>query len=80
MDGDKIKWVYLKTNELGLETCALKGYNDPEEILEFIKKYIDYDKIFKSELENKLSAFYSAMKWGRLPEKNAKIISKFFDF
>ena len=80
MDGDKIKWVYLKTNELGLETCALKGYNDPDEVLEFIKKYIDYDKIFKSELENKLSAFYGAMKWGRLPEKNAKIISKFFDF
>ncbi len=80
VDGDKIKWVYLKNNELGLETCALKGYDDPEEIVDFIKKYIDYDRIFKGELENKLSAFYDAMKWGRLPEKNAKIISKFFEF
>ena len=80
VDGDKIKWVYLKNNEFGLESCALKGYDDPKEIVEFIKKYIDYDRIFKGELENKLSAFYGAMKWGRLPEKNAKIISKFFDF
>jgi len=72
--------VYLKNNELGLESCALKGYDDPDEIVDFIKKYIDYDRIFRGELENKLSAFYDAMKWGRLPEKNAKIISKFFEF
>ncbi len=79
-NGDKIKWVYLKENPLGLESCALKGYDDPEEILEFIDKYTNYDKIFNGELKNKLEAFYSAMKWGRLPEKNIKIIRKFFEF
>ena len=78
-DGDKVKWVYLKTNPLGLDTVAFKDYNDPKEILDFIEQYIDRDEIYKSEFENKLDDFYAALKWQKASAstQNAK---KFFSF
>ncbi len=39
-DGDKVKWVYLKTNPLGLDTLAFKDYNDPKEVMDFVETYI----------------------------------------
>jgi hypothetical protein len=36
--------------------------------------------IFTRELNNKLGAFYSAMKWGELPSKSMRQVHKFFDF
>jgi len=36
-NGDKIKWVYLKQNPLGLSTIAYKGHEDPPEVLDFIR-------------------------------------------
>lgn len=78
-DGDKIKWVYLKNNPLGLESVGLTGYNDPKQILDFVKQYIDYDLIWQKELENKLDDFYKAMAWKR-PNPNLKNASKFFEF
>ena len=77
---EKIKWVYLKSNPYGYESMALKGYDDPEEIVDYVEKYIDYNKHFQSDLENKLLAFYGALGWGKLPAKNTKMIQKFFDF
>ena len=77
---DKIKWVYLKQNPYGYDSLAMKGYDDPVEIVQYIEKYIDYNRHFQSDLENKLSAFYTALKWGKLPAKNTKMIQKFFDF
>jgi hypothetical protein len=47
-------------------------------IVDIVKQYIDHDKIFKSSFENKLSDFYEAMHWGRVPENNN--LSKFFTF
>jgi len=78
-DGDKIKWVYLKNNPLGLSTVGLTGYNDPKEILDLVEEYIDYELIWQKELENKLDDFYSAMKWEK-PSPNLKTASKFFEF
>ena len=78
--GDKIKWVYLKTNPSGLGAIAFKNYDDPEGVMEFIRKYIDYDKIFNRELHNKLNSFYEALKWGQVPNHDMKQINKFFDF
>ena len=78
--GDKIKWVYLKTNSLGLDAMAFKNYDDPQEILDFINKYVNYDKIFDRELHNKLESFYGALKWGAVPNHDMKQINKFFDF
>jgi len=70
MDGEKIKWTYLKQNPFGLETLAVKGFDDPNEILKFIIQYIDYEKIFTASLENKLGDFYSALNWGAIPKND----------
>ena len=78
-DGDKVKWVYLKTNPLGLEAVAFKDYNDPKDIMDFVETYIDRDGIYKAELENKVDDFYNALKWDKasIETKTAK---KFFAF
>jgi len=78
-DGEKVKWVYLKQNPLGIDTLAFKDYNDPKEILDFITTYIDREEIYKAELENKLGDFYGALKWemASVDSQNAK---KFFEF
>ena len=78
-DGDKIKWVYLKQNPLGLDTLGFKNHNDPDVIMDFIKKYIDVDRIFQAELENKMNDFYRALKWERVNYSEKKL-SQFFGF
>jgi DNA polymerase elongation subunit (family B) len=78
-DGDKIKWVYLKPNPLGLDSVGLTGYNDPKEILDLVEQHIDYELIWKKELENKLDDFYEAMAWEK-PNPNLAKASQFFGF
>jgi DNA polymerase elongation subunit (family B) len=78
-DGDKIKWVYLKQNPFGLDTVAFKNYNDPDVIMDFVKKYIDVDRIFEAELENKMNDFYKALKWEKVNHAEKKL-SQFFGF
>ena len=78
-DGDKIKWVYLKKNPLGLQTTGFTGHSDPPEINQFIEQYIDYDLIWEKELENKLNDFYNAMDWDK-PNPNLAAASQFFSF
>ena len=77
-DGEKIKWGYLVNNPYGFETIALRGYQDPPEIIAFANQYIDHNKMFTSDLSNKFDDFYSAMGWGQLPENNNA--KKFFSF
>ncbi len=77
-DGDKVKWAYLRNNPYGFDTMALKGYQDPPEIIEFVTTYIDRNKQFERELKGKLDDFYAAMNWGVLPENNNA--AKFFSF
>ena len=78
INGEKIKWTYLKTNAMGLDTMALKGFEDPEPIDKFVTEYIDYEKVFNSAFANKLGDFYSAMNWGSIPKNNN--LGKFFSF
>ena len=78
-DGDKIKWVYLKPNPLGLESVGLTGYNDPKQILDLVEQNIDYELIWQKELENKLDDFYEAMAWEK-PNPNLAKASQFFGF
>jgi DNA polymerase elongation subunit (family B) len=78
-DGDKIKWVYLKQNPFGLDAIGFKGYNDPDEIMDLVKTYIDYDKIFERELLKKLEDFYGALGWGAVLSSQ-KTAEKFFSF
>ena len=75
--GDKIRCVYLKQYPLGLDVVAYKGHEDPKEIIEFIKKYINYDKIFNTALKKKLDMFYGALSWDDGVDKQ-KSMEKFF--
>lgn len=75
-NGDKIKWGYLKPNPYGFDTMGIKGFEDPEEISEFLLQYVDKNKIFESALLGKLQGLYDSMGWGVINlNKNT---SKFF--
>lgn len=78
-DGDKLKWVYLKDNPFYIESLAFRGYEDPDEIVDFINKFVDYDRIFQSDLENKFNDFYTALDWGIVSTKPSHA-DKFFEF
>ena len=76
-NGEKIKWVYLKNNPLGLETMAYKGHEDPIEIINFIKQFINPDKLYRQALHKKLMMFYVALGWSE-PTDATKTIERFF--
>ena len=78
-NGDKVKWVYLKNNPLGLDGLAFTGYSDPPEIEKFIETYVDHNKIFERELRGKLQDFYDAIGWGEVVSEQ-KTAEKFFSF
>ena len=78
-DGDKVKWVYMTNNPLGVEAVAFNGYNDPKEITDFISKYVDYTKLWEGEMQNKIDDFYSAMGWD-MANENLQKASQFFGF
>ena len=59
---------------------ALKGYDDPEELVEYVNKYMDYDALFENDLKNKLLDFYTALNFGMLPTDVNQSASKFFEF
>lgn len=76
--GDKILWAYLSDNPYMFDTIALRGYDDPPEIIEFVKKYINRDKLFDRGMENKLQSIWDDLGWGIvLMNKN---IAKVFSF
>ena len=76
-NGEKIKWVYLKQNSFGLNVLAYKGYEDPPEILQFIRDNIDFDKMYAQSLKKKLQMFYTALNWGE-PVDKEQSIERFF--
>jgi len=80
VDGEKIKWVYMKENPYKLDTLAMKGYNDPQEIVELVTQYIDYDLLFEKELQSKIQDFYSALRWGNIPTQVNQNADQFFSF
>jgi DNA polymerase elongation subunit (family B) len=79
-DGAKIKWTQLKKNELGIHTIALKGYDDPPELVALVDEYMDYDWLYEKELKNKLQDFYDALNWGLLPTEINQSAFKWFTF
>jgi DNA polymerase elongation subunit (family B) len=80
VDGEKIKWVYLKENPYKLEAIAMKGYNDPQEIVELVTQFIDYDLLFEKELQTKIEDFYSALRWGNIPTEVNQNADEWFSF
>lgn len=79
-NNEKIKWLYLTAdNPYRVEAMAFKDNDeDPKEILEYIEKYADREKVFDSEMEKKLQHFYTALKWGNIPTKVYQEHEKFF--
>jgi DNA polymerase elongation subunit (family B) len=78
VQGDKIKWVYLKSNPYQMEAIAFLEFDMPDKIKDFINEYIDREKSFETILQNKLQGFYSDLEWV-LPNSNP-LIYKFFTF
>jgi len=78
VQGDKIKWVYLKDNPYQMEAIAFLEFDLPEKMRNFINEYIDREKSFESILQNKLQGFYDDLEWV-LPPSNP-LINKFFTF
>ena len=50
-----------KNNPIGLETIAYKGHEDPPKILEFIRQYINPDKLYKQALHKKIMMLYETL-------------------
>ena len=77
VQGDKIKWVYLKDNPYKMETLAFLDFDMPEKIRIFLDDYADRKKSFETILQTKLEGFYNDLGWSLNlnPYKN-----KFFNF
>lgn len=65
-DGDKILWAYLKQNPYGFDTIAIRGYEDPKEIIDFVEKFIDKEEIFNRSLMSKLQDTWDNLGWGKI--------------
>lgn len=63
---DKILWTYLYDNPYTFDTIALRGYDDPIEIIEFVSRYINRDKLFDHAMENKLQSIWDDLGWGNV--------------
>jgi len=75
-NSEKIKWVYLKQNPLSITQIAFKGYDDPPEIMEYIEKYVDHNKLFNKGLQKKIDMFYDSMEWTLIDKQNT--LDRFF--
>jgi DNA polymerase elongation subunit (family B) len=77
VQGDKVKWVYLKPNQFHIEAIAFLDFDLPIKIEEFINKFIDIEKTFDTILLNKLEGMYSDLGWVLNLNKFQKL---FFNF
>ena len=74
---EKIFWVYLKQNPYGFNNISFKKEDNPKEIEEFIKSYVDSKKNFHKAVNNKIEAFYGALNW-TLPVDSVNTLDAFF--
>jgi hypothetical protein len=63
VQGDKVKWIYLKPNPYQIDAISFLDFDFPPKIEAFIEEYADRNKIFDSILLNKLEGFYSDLSW-----------------
>ena len=78
VEGDKIKWVYLKDNPYKIDTMGFLDFDLPDPIRKFIKEYVDIPKSFDTILKNKLESFYEDLGWGKLTLNT--YTQRFFNF
>ena len=63
VQGDKVKWIYLKKNPYNIEALAYLDFDMPNKIKEFLDKFADKEKVFDTILLNKLEGFYDDLGW-----------------
>ena len=78
VEGDKIKWVYLRDNPYKIDTIGFLDFDLPKPIRKFIEEYVDIPKSFDTILKNKLESFYQDLGWGNLTLNT--YVQKFFNF
>ena len=78
VEGDKIKWVYLRDNPYKIDTMGFLDFDLPDPIRKFIEKYVDIPRSFDTILKNKLESFYEDLGWGKLTLNT--YTQRFFNF
>jgi DNA polymerase elongation subunit (family B) len=78
VEGDKIKWVYLRDNPYKIDTLGFLDFDLPDPIRKFIEEYVDIPKSFDTILKNKLESFYQDLGWGNLTLNT--YVQQFFKF
>ena len=78
VEGDKIKWVYLRDNPYKIDTMGFLDFDLPLPIRKFIEEYVDIPKSFDTILKNKLESFYQDLGWGNLTLNT--YVQQFFKF
>ena len=78
VEGDKIKWVYLRDNPYKIDTLGFLDFDLPDPIRKFIEEYVDIPKSFDTILKNKLESFYQDLGWGNLTLNT--YVHQFFKF
>jgi DNA polymerase elongation subunit (family B) len=76
-NGNKIRWAYLKDNPFYLDSLAVRGYNDPPQIIDYITKYINYDMMFDNIFKNKIMNIFDALGWSYIKHES---VNEFFEF
>jgi DNA polymerase elongation subunit (family B) len=77
VQGDKIKWVYLKDNPYKIEQIGFLAFDMPDKFRTFLNDYADRKKSFETILQSKLENFYRDLGWTLNLNPN---INKFFNF
>ena len=73
--------MYLKSNPFNVDAVAFSGdATDAPPIKNLIKEFIDYDKLFNLEFNNKLQDYYTALGWGKIPTQVNQKANEFFSF
>jgi DNA polymerase elongation subunit (family B) len=63
VQGDKVKWIYLKDNPYKIEALAFLDFDMPEKTQELLNTFADRNKSFESILQSKLEGFYHDLGW-----------------
>jgi len=77
VQGDKIKWIYLKDNPYKIEAIGFLSFDMPDKMRTFLNDYADRKKSFETILQSKLENFYNDLGWTLNLNPN---INKFFNF
>ena len=63
VQGDKIKFLYLKNNPYKLDALGFLDFDIPDKVMDFLERYADRQKVWESILQNKLENFYGDLTW-----------------